>query len=247
MRLYKENETMPVETNNDVGPAIQPAQCRPCLSDTHGSAFEQGPGWWCDRRGMRWENYHAEGNTTVEQGQYAEAGNFFHAAIEQAEQMGSFNPRLAGSLNELGILYAKQHKYAQAEPLFQRALGVSVAAMGSDHPDVAVILRNIAILKASQRHYAEADLLLNQSLSLTSRVFGHEHSTVAITMRTIAVLQAVQGRYGEAERFIRRSLEISEKTLGTKHPEVAASRKVFAKVLRAGHRETEAPWAGPRM
>lgn len=58
-------------------------------------------------------------------------------------------------------------------------------------------------------------------------------------MRTIAVIQAIQGHYGEAERFIRRSLEISERTLGSAHPEVAASRKVFAQVLRTGHRDTE--------
>jgi hypothetical protein len=58
-------------------------------------------------------------------------------------------------------------------------------------------------------------------------------------MRTLAVFQAIQGRYGEAERFIRHSLEISEKTLGSEHPEVAASQKVFAQVLRTGHRDGE--------
>lgn len=228
---------MPIQANMHVRPAVQPARCRPL---TPGSALEQKPGWWCDGRGMLWENYKAEGNTAVERGQYNKAENFFHAAIEQAEQIGSLNPRLAGSLNELGILYAKQHKYAQAELMFQRSLGVIVAALGSDHPDVAVILKNIGILKASQRQYAEADLLLSQSLSLTNRVLGHEHPTVAVTLRTLAVFQSIQGRYGEAERFIRRSLEISEKTLGSEHPEVAASRKVFAQVLRTGHRNAEA-------
>lgn len=231
---------MPIHANRHIEPAVQPAQCWPRTPDTLGSALEQKPGWWCDGRGMLLENYKAEWNTAVEQEQSGAAENFFHAAIEQAEQSGSLNPRLADSLNELGILYAKQHKYAQAEAMFQRSLGVSVAALGSDHPDVAIILKNIGILKASQRQYAEADLLLSQSLSLINRVLGHEHPTVAVTMRTIAVFQAIQGHYGDAERFIRRSLEISEKTLGSEHPEVAASRKVFAQVLRTGHRDTEA-------
>ena len=96
------------------------------------------------------------------------------------------------------------------------------------------------------RQYAEADLLLSRSLSLTNRVLGHEHPIVAVTMRTIAVFQVMQGNYGEAERFIRRSFEISEKTLGSEHPEVAASRKVFAQVLRPGHRDTEADRADSR-
>lgn len=50
---------------------------------------------------------------------------------------------------------------------------------------------------------------------------------------------AVEDHHGDAERFMRRSLEISEKTLGSAHPEVAASRKVFAQVLRTGHRDIE--------
>ncbi len=225
---------MSIQANRHVGPT----------PDASGSALGQKPGWWCD--GILWENYKAEGNTAVEQGQYGEAENFFHAAIEQAELIGSLNPRLADSLNELGILYAKQHKYAQAEPMFQRALGVTVAAMGSDHPDVAVILRNIGILKGSQRQYAEADILLSQSLSLTSRVLGHEHPIVAVMMRTIAVFQAIQGHYEEAERFIHRSLEISANNLGSDHPEVVASRKVFTQVLRTVHRDTEAHRAESR-
>lgn len=231
---------MPIVRNMPIEQSTQPPRDRPLTPAASGSALDQNPEWWCDERGMLWESCEAEGNMSVEQGQSAEAENFIHAAIDQADRIGSLNPRLAGNLNELGILYAKQHKYAQAEPLFQRALGVCVAVLGSDHPDVAVILKNIGILKASQSQYAEADLLLKQSLLLTKRVLGLEHPFVVATMRTIAVFQTIRGHYGDAERFIRRSLEISEKTLGSKHPEVAACRKVFTQILRTAHRDTEA-------
>jgi tetratricopeptide (TPR) repeat protein len=237
---------MPIQTNRHVGPAVPPAGCSTLTPDASGSALGQKPGGWCDGRGLHWDHYKAEGKAAVERGQYDKAENFFHAAIELVEQAGSLNPCLADCLNELAILYAKEHKYAQAELLFQRSLGVTVAARGSDHPDVAIVLKNIGILKASQRQYAEADLLLSQSLSLTNRVLGQEHPIAAGMMRTIALFQTIQGHYGEAERFIRRSLEISEKTLGSEHPEVAASRKVFAQVLRTGHRDTEVHLAESR-
>jgi len=227
---------MPIHENMYGGPAVHPTRGRSLTPDQPDSALKRDHEWRCGERGMLWDYCEAEGNPVVEQGHYDEAENLIHTAIEQAEQIGSLNPRLAGSLNELGILYAKQHKYAQAEPLFQRALGVCVAVLGSDHPDVAVILKNIGILKASQRQYVEADLLLKQSLLLTERALGHEHPFVAVTIRTIAVFQAIQGRYQEAERFIRRSLEISEKTLGPKHPDLTASRKMLAKVLDTAHR-----------
>jgi hypothetical protein len=57
---------------------------------------------------MLWENYKPEGNTAIEQGQYRKAENLLRGAIEQADLVGSLNPRLADSLNELTILYAKQ-------------------------------------------------------------------------------------------------------------------------------------------
>jgi len=184
---------------------------------------------------MLWENYKAEGKTAVERGQYDKAENFFHAAIEQ---VGSLNPCLADCLNELAILYAKQHKYAQAELMFQRSLGVSVAALGSDHPDVAVILKNIGILKASQRQYAEADLLLRQSLSLTNRVLGQEHPIAALTMRTIAVFQAIQGHYGEASGSFVVRLRSARKPLDRS---ILRWRRVGRCLLRSSAQDIEIP------
>lgn len=57
---------MPIQVNRHVGPAVQPERCRPLTCDAPGSALEQKLGWWCDGRGMLWENYKAEGNTAVE-------------------------------------------------------------------------------------------------------------------------------------------------------------------------------------
>jgi hypothetical protein len=101
---------MPIQAHMHVGPTVQPAGCRSLTPDASGSALGQKPGWWCDGRGMLWENYKAEGKTAVEPGQYDKAENFFHAAIEQ---VGSLNPCLADCLNELAILYATQYKYAK--------------------------------------------------------------------------------------------------------------------------------------
>ncbi len=241
---------MSIQTIRHAGSSVQPEQSRPSLRDKSGSVSEHNVGKsrrWCDGRETLEEkgSVNKEG-AAFEEESYREAEHVLQVAIEQAEEIGFLNPRLADSLNELGMLYAKQHKYAQAEQVFQRALGVMVAALGPDHPDVAVIIKNIGILKASKKEYAEADLLLKQSLLLTTRTLGQEHPIVALTMRTIAVCQAIQGHYEEAERVIRQSLEIGENTLGSEHPEVAASLKVFTRVLRTVHRDTEARHAETR-
>ncbi len=208
---------MAIQTQREVEPSVQPL-----TPDGPDSALGQMSVWWRDGRS---ENETTEGNILVEHWQFREAEHVYLAAIEQAEQIGSLNPRLADSLNELGMM---------------------VAALGPDHPDVAVILKNIGILKASTKQYVEADLLLKQSLVLTTKAMGHEHPIVAVTMRTIAVCQVIQGHYAEAERIIRRSLEIGKKMLGSEHPEVAASTQVLAQVLRRVDRESEAYHAESR-
>src|SRR5215475_7070477 len=103
------------------------------------SGVGRKPGRGCDEIHMRWEKAEAEGKPGFEEGIDDGAEDLIHAEIEQAEQIGSLNPRLAGSLNELGILYAKHHMFKQAERVFQRALGVCVAVLGTDHPDLASI------------------------------------------------------------------------------------------------------------
>lgn len=243
---------LPVRPQSHDDPMTQPERGRHLACDTR-NIIARRVFMWClllatflgvpvqgHGQEASWQTSKAAGTAAAQQGRYEEAERLFRAAIEQAEQFGSLDPRLADSLNQLAIFYATQHKFSQAEPLFQRSLGVSVAALGPDHPDVAIVLRNMGILKASMRNYAEADVLLSRSLFLTNRALGQEHPLVAVTMRTIAVFQAVQGHYGEAERYIRRSVEISERTLGSEHPEVAASLDVFAQVLRTVHRDREA-------
>ncbi len=43
-------------------------------------------------------------------------------------------------------LYQAQGKYAEAEPLYKRALAIDEKALGPEHPNVANDLSNLAIL-----------------------------------------------------------------------------------------------------
>ena len=54
------------------------------------------------------------------------------------------HPTSAVSLNTLAILYQYKGEYAEAEPLFQRALAIREKALGPSHPDVAATLNNLA-------------------------------------------------------------------------------------------------------
>ena len=70
------------------------------------------------------------------------------------------------SLNNLAGLYYTQGRYAEAEPLYKRALAIREKTLGPDHPDVANSLNNLAGLYQDQRRYADAESLYKRTLAV---------------------------------------------------------------------------------
>ena len=60
------------------------------------------------------------------------------------ENAGPNHPNVAATLNNLASLYDNQGHYAQAEPLYKRALTIDEKALSPDHSSVATILNNLA-------------------------------------------------------------------------------------------------------
>src|SRR4029450_5012323 len=71
---------------------------------------------------ISWEHYMAEGAKAYQNGQETNAEMFYLAALEDVQNVGPEDPRLAVTLNALAVLYHTQSKYAQAEPLHQRVV-----------------------------------------------------------------------------------------------------------------------------
>jgi tetratricopeptide (TPR) repeat protein len=66
---------------------------------------------------------------------------------------------MAYPLNELANLYRDQGKYAEAEPLYQRALYIWEQALGPNHPYTQTVVRNYAMLLRKMGREAEASKL----------------------------------------------------------------------------------------
>ena len=75
--------------------------------------------------------------------------------------LGPDHPDVARSLNNLADLYERQGRYAEAQPLFERALAIRERAVGPDHPDTATSMNNLAAFY--QRRAARGRLPLVQS------------------------------------------------------------------------------------
>ena len=69
------------------------------------------------------------------------------------------HPRIATTLKYLAGLYQAQGKYAEAEPLYQRALAIYEQALRPDHPFTVTTLKNYASLLRKMQRTREAATL----------------------------------------------------------------------------------------
>jgi CHAT domain-containing protein/Tfp pilus assembly protein PilF len=118
---------------------------------------------------------------------------------------------VAVSLNNLAVLYARQARFDEAEPLYRRALEITEKVHGQEHPSVAISLNNLAAVCEQQGRLAEAVPLLQRSLRTREGKLGEDHPDVAVALNNLAAVYARQGHANRAEPLYQRALRIREK------------------------------------
>lgn len=83
--------------------------------------------------------------------------------MEKAAGLDSFE--IAPVLNNLAALDQRQGRYADAEPLYRRALAIRARALGPDHPDVATSTSNLAYFLFVSGRTADALPLAEKTLA----------------------------------------------------------------------------------
>lgn len=123
-------------------------------------------------------------------------------ASGQVQKMGH---RLDGAfcqkINTLAGLYVDQGQYAQAEPLFRRALAINEKSLGPDHPAVAKSVNSLAVLYTNQGQYTQAEPLYKRALAIREKTLGPNHHAVAASLENLAVLYRDTKRVAEAVRL----------------------------------------------
>jgi tetratricopeptide (TPR) repeat protein len=67
------------------------------------------------------------------------------------EVLGEEHPDMALSLNNLAALYDNQGRYAEAEPLYQRALAIVEKVLGEEHPSSQKVKANYKASRDAQK------------------------------------------------------------------------------------------------
>jgi len=127
----------------------------------------------------------------------------------------------ADLLNKTAHYLFKRALYAEALPIYQRALAIREKTLGLDHVDVAQSLNNLALLYNDEGKYSQAEPLLRRALGIWEKALGPDHTEVAAGLGNLAESLRYQRKFTEAEPLFRRSLEIREKKQGPAHPFLA--------------------------
>ena len=165
------------------------------------------------------------GDLYIDRGLYNEAEAMLTEALAVMDRHGdqADNLELALSINELASVYRRQGKYDLAEPLYERALNIRMAALGPEDPEVARSYNSLAILNWNRGNYAEAERLYKQALDLWEKAYGSDHSDVAKGLNNLALLYHHQDRFSDAEPLYRRAAGIYQLVLGPDHPRLATA------------------------
>lgn len=185
------------------------------------------------------------------QGHYTEAESVYKRALDIYEHpsVDVILLNLTGSyrihdhaigFSNLGNLYLKEGKYADAEPLLKRALAIREKEFGPNDPKVAESLYGLALLYSAQGKYSYAEPLYKRALAMQEKSPLKYHPIVADSLNNLATRYTKDGEYAQAEPLYKRSLQIAEKMLGPNDLCVATILENYAVLLRKTERSTEA-------
>ena len=108
----------------------------------------------------------------------------------------------------LGLVYAYQGRYGDAESMHFRALEVVEAARGRDHEDILDTLYGLAQVYRLQSRYDEAGVVYGRARAIVERAHGPESTAMAHFLERLSELYFETSRQEESGQLIEQALRI---------------------------------------
>lgn len=143
-------------------------------------------------------------------------------------------------LYEMASYLLDRARYAEAEPLYRRALYMWERLLGPDHLEVTYPLNGLARLYNDQGEYAGAESLYQRALRIREQQLGPEHPETAETIHDLAQFRETQGKSEEARVWYVRALTVREQALGMHHPKTIETRAYLIALLHTMGQHKEA-------
>lgn len=180
------------------------------------------------------------GFETERLGRYDLGEDYYSQAIavrEKALPPGQFLD--SADLLGLAVVYQRQNRAADAEPLVRRALASDEKHYGASSHQVGTVLNLLGSIEDALGKFADERATLQRELAIYRQVFGDYDPDVAVTLTSLGSLARRQGNLAEARAELTQAAAI----LGTEpqngNPAAAHVAAEFAKLDLADHRLPE--------
>ncbi len=124
---------------------------------------------------------------------------------------GPEDPDLVLILGDIASQDNQLGRFAEARPLFERALVIQEKQFGSDHPALAFLLNNLAYTYSGLGDHERARALFERALAIREHAFGPDSPAVVATLNDLGLERYNLGDYEAAQSLMERALQIVER------------------------------------
>ena len=156
-----------------------------------------------------------------ERAQYKEAESLLNSALNILQkQPGPEHSDLARTLHHLANISREGGRFADAEQLYTRELGIwERIEQGPDYRlDLTRCLHGLALLYRDWGRYDEAEKLFLRAIPIRAEVLGEGDMHVAWLRGDLGELYCYTERFDEAKPLLESALEVVKRRCGEEHP-----------------------------
>jgi len=175
-----------------------------------------------------WKNLVAHGLASASSNDYAAAEQKLQQALREAERFGPDDARVGTTLNNLGLVYRAEKKYADAETAYRRAQIIFEKVYGGNSIDVANVGFNIANVMFDQGHQSAALPFIRKGLPIYETLLGPDNLKTAAMLCMMGDIYRLEKDFQAAEGPLRRCADIRESQKGIQSPELAEAMHSLA-------------------
>jgi tetratricopeptide (TPR) repeat protein len=193
----------------------------------------------------KWLKYQREGTLCMFEGKLAEADSLLMLAAEVGRQLDAADSgdRYYSSLHNLGEVYRKQGKLAQADSIYIQTVEFFSESRGLEDKETRAVYSSYAMLKYEQGEYSKADSLFLTVLPADIKAIGlddpeseetmsvltkddidpysdlvNNYVNLSFTLEMLGKCSIARNLPDDAHEYFRRAYEIRHRMIPEDHP-----------------------------
>lgn len=157
-------------------------------------------------------------------GKFREAADLLKEVVElRREVLGDNHALVAQTLEQIGFLFNRQNRPADAQSYFEEALEIHKTA-GDKTNEVARAYNYLGLALAAQRKSVEAKAAYDQAMAIVRPRANGKNADVAVILMNLSALYRGEGNYEKAAQYCEEALALRKAIFGEQHAATAESQ-----------------------